>query len=150
MPTLAQNKHAWHDYQILEKFEAGLILTGPEVKSAKGGQVNLQGAYVIPKVGELWLTGCSIAPYAPAKGVQQGYDPTRDRKLLLTSHELGYLTGKLKQRGLTLVPLSIYTAHRFVKVELGLSRGKTRYDKRVTLRKRETDREIRRTLTPKR
>lgn len=146
MPTLAQNRHALHDYHILEKFEAGLVLSGPEVKSAKGGRLSLQGAYVVPKGVELWLTGVNIAAYQPAKGSVVVQVPERDRKLLLRRAEISYLMGKLRQGGLTLVPLSVYTAHRFVKVELGLARGKTRYDKRVTLRQRETDREIRRTL----
>ena len=146
MPTLANNRRATHDYQILEKFEAGLMLSGAEVKSAKGGRINLHGAYVIPKGTELWLTGVNIAAYVPAKGSQVGYEPEHDRKLLLKRAELSYLMGKLGQGGLTVVPLSVYTSHRFVKVELGLARGKTRYDKRSTLRKRETDREVRRTL----
>lgn len=147
MPTLAQNKRVFHDYQILEKFEAGLVLTGPEVKSAKGGRLNLQGAYVIPKGTELWLTGCDIAMYGPAKASGQVYDAKRDRKLLLKRRELGYLLGKLNQVGLTVVPLSVYTAHRFIKIELGLARGKTQYDKRAAIRKRETERELRRSLT---
>ncbi len=146
MPTLAQNRKALHEYQILEKFEAGLVLSGAEVKSVKGGRAALTGAYVIPKGTELWLTGCHIAPYAPAGSRQLGYEAERDRKLLLKRSELQHLSGKLRQGGLTVVPLSLYTAHRFVKVELGLARGKTRYDKRVTIRKRETEREIRRTL----
>jgi len=146
MPTLAHNRRAPHDYHILEKFEAGLVLSGAEVKSAKAGHLSLQGAYVIPKGTELWLTGTRIAAYPPAKGSSLSQDPERDRKLLLRRAELSYLSAKLRQGGLTLVPLSVYTAHRFVKVEIGLARGKTRYDKRVSLRKRETDREIRRTL----
>jgi len=146
MPTLADNRRATHDYQILEKFEAGLVLSGAEVKSAKAKHLSLQGAYVIPKGTELWLTGARIAAYPPAQGTGLAQDPERDRKLLLRRPELSYLMGKLGQAGLTLVPLSVYTAHRFVKVEIGLARGKTRYDKRSALRKRETDREIRRTL----
>jgi SsrA-binding protein len=146
MPTLAENRKARHDYSILEKFEAGLVLTGPEVKSIKNGRANLQGAFVIPKGNELWLTNMHVAPYPPAKREQVGYNPERDRKLLLASSELGHLMGKLKEKGLTLVPLSLYTAHRFIKVELGLGRGKTKYDKRFSLRQRETEREIRRSL----
>lgn len=146
MPTLAQNRRALHDYKILEKMEAGLVLTGAEVKSAKGGRVNLQGAYVIPKGGELWLTGMNIAAYPPAKRAEVVYDPLRDRKLLLKQSELSYLLGKIKERGLTLVPLSVYTTHRFVKVELGLGQGKSRYDKRVSIRKREVAREIKSSL----
>ncbi|MBI5466108.1 MAG: SsrA-binding protein SmpB [Candidatus Kerfeldbacteria bacterium] len=150
MPTLTQNKRARYDYEILQKYEAGLVLSGPEVKSAKLKHVVLQGAYLIPKGNELWLTGCSIAPYPPASGVQAGYDARRDRKLLLKSSELSYLLGKMREPGLTLVPLSLYTAHRLVKLEFAVARGKTRYDKRAAIRKRETAREIRSSLTIKR
>jgi len=146
MPTLAENRKARHDYQILETLEAGLVLTGPEVKSAKGGRANLQGAYVIPKGNELWITGMNIAAYPPAHGVQTGYDPVGDRKLLLKKSELSYLVGKLKEQGLTLVPISLYTAHSLVKISLGIARGKTKYDKRVSIRKREVDRELRSNL----
>jgi SsrA-binding protein len=147
MPQLTQNKRAYYDYNILQKYEAGLVLTGPEVKSAKQGQVVLQGAYLIPKGSELWLTGCSIAPYSPARGVQEGYDARRDRKLLLKASELQYLLGKMREPGLTLVPLSLYTSHRFIKLEFALARGKTKYDKRTAIRKREVAREIRSSLT---
>lgn len=142
MPTLAQNRRARHDYEILETFEAGLVLSGAEVKSAKGGRINLQGAFVIPKGEELWLTGANIAAYAPA-GQGRVYDPIRDRKLLLKRSELQHLSGKVRERGLTLVPLSVYTSHRFVKLELALARGKTRYDKRAAIRRREIEREVR-------
>jgi SsrA-binding protein len=146
MPTLTQNRRAMHDYKILEKMEAGLVLTGAEVKSAKGGRVNLQGTYVIPKGGELWLTGMNIAAYLPAKGAEAIYDSLRDRKLLLKHKELSYLLGKIKEHGLTLVPLSVYTTHRFVKVELGLGKGKSSYDKRASIRKREVEREVKSSL----
>ncbi len=146
MSKLADNKRALYDYQILEKFEAGLVLTGPEVKSAKGGRINLQGAYVIPKGSELWLSGADIALYLPAKTQQVGYDSKRDRKLLLKQAELAYLLGKIKEKGLTLMPLSVYTSRRLIKLEIGLARGKTRYDKRAEIRKREVNREIRSSL----
>lgn len=146
MSTLAHNKRALHEYQILEKFEAGLVLSGAEVKSTKGGRANLQGSYVIPKGNQLWLTGVNIAGYPPAKREQVGYDPARDRKLLLHTREMSYLIGKLKEKGLTVVPISIYTAHRLVKVELGVARGKTLHDKRATIKKRENQREIRSSL----
>lgn len=146
MPVLAENRKALHEYSILEKFEAGLVLTGPEVKSVKAGRASLQGAYVIPKGNELWLTGMHVAAYPPAQREQLNYNPEQDRKLLLGLAELKYLAGKMKQKGLTITPLTLYTSHRFIKVELGLARGKTRYDKRVSLRRRETDREIRRSL----
>lgn len=148
MPTLAQNRKARHDYDILETYEAGLVLTGAEVKSVKGGRINLQGSFVVPKGNELWLTGCHIAPYAPAAGTSPSYDPLRDRKLLLKQTELQHLAGKVRESGLTLVPLSVYTAHRFVKLELALARGRTRHDKRAAIKRREVEREVRkRTLT---
>ncbi|MBU1039432.1 SsrA-binding protein SmpB [Patescibacteria group bacterium] len=146
MPILADNKKVRHDYQILDKFEAGLVLEGAEVKSAKGGRINLHGAYVIPKQGELWITGLNIAAYPPAKGWQVAYDPIRDRKLLLKAKELGYLLGKQREKGLTVVPVSVYTRHGFIKLEIAVARGKTRYDKRDALRKRETKRELSRSL----
>ncbi len=146
MPTLAENRRARHDYEILEKFEAGLVLSGAEVKSVKLGRLNLQGSYVLARGLELWLVGAQIAPYGPAGPQQSGYDPKSDRKLLLKRQQLGYLVGRLTQDRLTLVPLSAYTAHRFVKLEIGLARGRTRYDKRAAMRKREIDRSIRRTL----
>lgn len=145
MATLTENRRARHDYEILEKIEAGLVLTGAEVKSAKAGRIQLQGAYVLPRGQELWLTGAQIAAYAPA-GQQDSYNPSRDRKLLLTRREIAHLFGKLSEQGLTLVPLSVYTSHRFVKVELGLARGKTKYDKRATIKKREAARDARRSL----
>ncbi len=148
MPSLAQNRKARHDYEILETYEAGLVLSGAEVKSVKAGRVNLQGSFVIPKGIELWLTGCHIAPYAPAAGTSPGYDPMRDRKLLLKHSELMHLAGKSRQAGLTLVPLSVYTAHRFVKLELALARGRKQHDKRAAIKRREIEREVRqRTLT---
>jgi SsrA-binding protein len=146
MPQLAENRKARYDYSILEKFEAGLVLTGPEVKAIKGGRANLQGSFVLPKGLELWLVGMQVAPYPPAKREQVGYDPKRDRKLLLGDFELKHLIGKLREKGLTVVPLSLYTSHRFIKVEVGLARGKTRYDKRIALRQRETAKEIQRSL----
>ncbi len=145
MATIAENRRARHDYEILERVEAGLVLSGAEVKSAKTGRVQLQGSYVLPKGQELWLTGMHIAPYAPA-GAGVSYQPIRDRKLLLKRRELSHLFGKLAEQGLTLVPLSVYTSHRFVKVELGLGRGKTRHDKRASIKKRETERDMRRSL----
>lgn len=148
MPTLAQNRKARHDYDILETYEAGLVLSGGEVKSAKAGRVNLQGAFVVPKGQELWLTGCHITAYAPAAGTGASADPLRDRKLLLKHNELQHLAGKVREQGLTLVPLSMYTAHRFVKVELALARGRARHDKRAAIKRRELEREVRkRTLT---
>ncbi len=146
MKVIAENKKALFNFNIQEKFEAGLVLSGPEVKSIKRGNVNLQGSYVIPKKGELWLVGCYIAPYSPAKNAQINYDPKRDRKLLLTKKEISYLLGKISVRGLTIIPLSVYTTHRLVKIQLAVAVGKKRVDKRQAIKKREIDREIRRSL----
>ncbi|MFH1112173.1 MAG: SsrA-binding protein SmpB [Patescibacteria group bacterium] len=146
MPHIADNKKALFNFKIQEKFEAGLVLTGPEVKSAKRGSVNLQGSYVIPKQGELWLVGAHIAPYAPARGVQKNYDPKRDRKLLLTKKEISYLLGKSSATGLTIVPMAVYTTHRLVKVQIAVAIGKKMHDKRAAIKKREVERDIRRSL----
>lgn len=146
MKPIVENKRALFDFNIQEKFEAGLVLTGPEVKSVKKGSINLQGSYVLPKGGEMWLVGAHIAPYSPAKGAQIHYDPKRDRKLLLTKKELSYLLGKSSSKGLTIVPVSVYTTHRLVKCQIAVATGKKKHDKRVAIKKRELEREIRRSL----
>lgn len=149
MAVLAKNKRAFFDYEILERWEAGLVLTGPEVKSAKAGQVNLKGSFVSVVAEKPILLNCHIASYKPAKRIQKEYDPTHTRKLLLNKHEIKSLIGKAAQKGLTLLPLSMYTKKGLVKVEIGLGRGKRKYDKREELKKRATDREIRRALRGK-
>lgn len=149
MPQIATNKRALHDYQVLEKLSAGIVLSGPEVKSAKAGQVNLRGSFAILKGEELWLTGCHIGPYKPAISVQAGYVPTRDRRLLIRREEIRTLIGKMRQAGLTLLPLSVYTLRGLVKVELGLCRGKKAHDKREAIKRREVERDIRRAIRNK-
>jgi len=147
MPTITTNKKALHDYQVLEKIEAGIVLTGPEVKSVKAGQINLKGGYIsIDSQSQVWLTGVHIAHYKPAAAVQISYNPSRTRKLLLSKKEINYLRGKEKERGLTILPISVYTKGNLIKLEIGLVRGKKQYDKRQTIKKREIDREIRRKL----
>jgi len=147
MPTLATNKKALHDYQVLEKMEAGLVLTGPEVKSAKAGSINLKGSYIsIDGASQAWLVGVHIAPYKPARSSQTNYQPNQNRKLLLNKKEINYLRGREQERSLTIMPISVYTKGSLIKVELALVRGKKQYDKRETLKKREVDREIRRKL----
>jgi SsrA-binding protein len=145
MPTLAINKKAKHDYEIIDTFEAGLVLLGHEVKSVRGGGLSLQGAYAAVRGGEAWLIGAHIRRYSPA-GRLEGYDPERTRKLLLRRRELQRLIGKLQEKRLTLVPISVYTRGSKIKVELGLARGKKQYEKREALRKRDLDRELRRSL----
>lgn len=144
MPELASNKKALFDYAILSELEGGLVLTGPEVKSVKAGQVSLRGSFVtIDARGRAWLTGAHVAPYAPAKTVQKDYDPYRSRQVLLKKEEIAELRGFQRTRGLTMVPLSVYTKGRLVKVRIGLARGKKKADKREAIKARDIAREIR-------
>ncbi|MDD5144538.1 MAG: SsrA-binding protein SmpB [Candidatus Pacebacteria bacterium] len=145
MEVLTENKKAYYKYQIGEKFEAGVSLLGQEVKSIKSGRINLAGAYVMLKGGEVFLVGSSIPPYQP-KNSPANYNPERSRKLLLKKSEINYLIGKTKERGLTLVPLLVYTKKGKIKIEIGLGRGKREFDKRDAIKKRESDREIKREL----
>jgi SsrA-binding protein len=138
--TVATNRRARHDYEILETVEAGLVLRGTEVKSLRAGQVNFKDSYATMRNGEAWLTGCHISPYS--HGTDANHDPERDRKLLLHRREIARLTGKVAERGLTLVPLRLYFKHGRAKLELGLARGKKLHDKRSALREREVRREM--------
>jgi SsrA-binding protein len=145
MPELAMNKRARYDYEILETLEAGLVLTGQEVKSVREGRMILTGAHAVIAKGELVLVGAQIPVYKAA-GMLEGYDSKRTRKLLVHKAELAKLFGKLEQKGLTFVPISVYTKGPFIKMSLGLGRGKREYDKRETIKKRDLDREARRSL----
>lgn len=145
MPTLAVNKKARHDYEILETFEAGIQLEGQEVKTIREGRVGLLGSYVNIRQGQAWLLNAHIPKY-PQAGPLPGYDPYRTRRLLMHRRELMKLMGRLEQKGLTLIPLSVYTKRSLIKLEIGLGRGKTKHDKRDTVRKRDLDREVRRSL----
>jgi SsrA-binding protein len=142
MPTLATNKKAFFDYTILEKYEAGIVLSGQEVKSVRNGHIHLKGSFAVCKDTELYLINAHIPPY-PHAGKIPSYNPEHSRKLLLKKKEINRLIGLLKQKGLTLVPLSVYTTANRIKVELGLCRGKQQYEKRETIKKRATEREIR-------
>ncbi|MDD5251672.1 MAG: SsrA-binding protein SmpB [Patescibacteria group bacterium] len=142
MPQLAANKKAFHDYEILEKFEAGLQLAGQEVKAVRNGRMSLQGAYVTIVGGQLQLLNAHLPKYDKA-GPLADYDPDRTRRLLIHRRELQRLAGKLEQKGLTLVPLSVYTKGSLIKLEFGLARGKKQYEKRETIKKRDLDREMR-------
>ncbi len=137
-----ENKKARFDYEILEKFEAGIVLSGHEAKSIKTGHVNLAGAHAIVRGGELFLVGMDVPSFQP-KNAPANYDSMRTKKLLLNKKEISYLIGKTKS-GLTLVPVRLYNKGARVKIELGLARGKKQYDKRETIKKRETEREIKR------
>jgi SsrA-binding protein len=145
MAILAENKKAWFDYEILETFEAGIQLQGFEVKSVRLGRMDLSSSYVLIRNHESYLLNAKIHPFQP-KNAPENYDPQKTRKLLLGKKELKYLEGKLTQRGLTLVPLRVYTKGRFVKLGVALAKGKKGYEKRELLRKKAMEREIERTL----
>ena len=145
---LAKNRQAYAEYEVLDTYEAGIKLTGPEVKSIKNGQIKLQGSYASPNPATkaLRLVGAHVSAYKPAAGVQADYDPTRSRILLLKKKELATLAGKLKEKRLSLVPLSVYSKAGLIKVELGLVRGKKQYEKREQIKKRDIERELGRKL----
>jgi len=141
MKILSQNRKAYHDYEILETYEAGIALTGTEVKSCKNGQVNLRDSYIRINNGEAFLLNAHISPYE--KGNYTNHEPTRTRKLLLHKREINKLAGKSQEKGLTLVPLRLYLNERgLVKVELALAKGKALYDKREDARQKDASREI--------
>ncbi len=139
---IAQNKKAYHDYRIEETLEAGIALTGTEVKSLRAGRVNLRDSYAAVENGELFLIGVHISPYE--QGNIFNHDPLRKRKLLVHARELRRLYGKVRLAGYTLVPTKMYFKNGLAKVELGLAKGKTTYDKRQTLAKKEAEREMER------
>lgn len=142
--VVASNRKARHDYHIEDTVEAGIMLTGSEIKSIRAGQVNLRDGFAAIRNGEAWLLNVHIAPYHQAS--YTNHEPRRDRKLLLHRREINRLTGKLQEKGLTLVPLQIYLKNSRAKVELGLARGKKLYDKRETLRERDDHRQMTRAL----
>ena len=145
MKPLAVNRKARYDYEILETFEAGLVLLGHEVKAIKTGKASLKSSFVNIKNSELFLINANIAPYQP-KNTPSNYDPERSRKLLLKKSEISSLIGKLKQKGLTLVPIKLYTRRRKIKLQFGLAKGKRQFDKREKIKKREFTREKNRIL----
>ncbi len=142
---LAENRRARYDYEILDTYEAGLVLHGYEVKSIKTGRVSLRGAYVVIKNNEAYLINTLIPPYQPAN-TPDDYNPERSRKLLLNKSEIKSLIGKSKQKGLTLVPLKLYTKRGKIKLGLAVAKGKRKIDKREAIKKRETEREVQREL----
>jgi SsrA-binding protein len=142
MGILSANARATHDYDIMETYTAGVVLTGHETKSAKLGRMDLAGSRAVVRGGEAYLVGASIHSFQPGNA-PDGYDATRTRKLLLSRAEIKYLTGKLES-GLTLIPLKVYTHHALVKIELGLGKIRKKHDKREVIKKRETERELRR------
>jgi len=142
---LAKNRRATFDYDLIKKYEAGLVLRGMEVKSVKNGHASLKGSFVTVHNNELFLTNAHISPYKFAGNIKD-YDPTTSRKLLLHKKEIKYLLGKSKTEGLTMVPLSLYTVRNRVKLEFALARGKKKYDKRETLKKRTARKEMERRM----
>ena len=137
---IARNRRARHDYQILDSWEAGIVLTGTEVKSLREGKANLSDAYGVVKDGELWLLNLHISPYE--QGNQFNHDPTRTRKLLLHKREIRRMIGAVERQGLTLVPLELYFKKGRAKVAMALGKGKKQHDKRADERKREDERDM--------
>lgn len=148
MSVLAENKKAHFDYEILDKYEAGLVLLGHEVKSIRTGKISIKGSYVVINGDEAFLIGSVIAPYQP-NNTPKEYDPKRSRKLLLKKSEITELIGKSKEGGFALIPLKVYTKYATIKLEFGIGKGKKKRDKRESIKKRETDREIERALKEK-
>ena len=142
--SIAKNRRARHDYAILDTYEAGLVLTGSEVKSLRDGKANLSDAYGIVRNGELFLLNLHISPYERAS--YNNHEPTRTRKLLLHKREIRRLIGAVERQGLTLVPLDLYFSNRRVKAKLALVKGKQLHDKREDLKKKDAEREIARAL----
>jgi SsrA-binding protein len=140
--VIATNRRARFDYDIVDDFEAGLVLTGSEIKSLRAGKANLKDSFGHVRNGEVWLVGAYIAPYSFAR--EGGHDPERSRKLLLHRHEIDRITGALAEKGLTLVPMRLYLRDGKAKVQIGLGRGKRTVDKRADIRKREHEREMER------
>ncbi|MEK7635183.1 MAG: SsrA-binding protein SmpB [Patescibacteria group bacterium] len=142
---LIQNKKAYFNYEILEKIEAGIELLGFEVKSLKKGQGTLEGSHITIRGNEAFVINMQIPPYQPAN-TPKDYDPTRNRRLLVTKKEIERLLKEESTKGLTIVPLSVYNKGKKLKLEIAIVRGKKKFDKRETIKKRDTDREIRREL----
>jgi SsrA-binding protein len=145
---VAVNRQAFHNYEILDRLEAGIVLTGTEVKSAREGLVNLKDAYGLVKGGEVWLLNCHISPYS--HGNYANHDPLRTRKLLLNQSEIRKLIGRTTEKGLTLIPLRLYFKDGRLKCELGLGRGRKLHDKREVARLKTIDKEARQAISQRR
>ncbi len=143
MANYAENRKAYFNYEVLEKYEAGIELSGIEVKSVRSGRMSLEGAFVIVRGGEVFLINANVPPYQ-VNNTPKDYDPLRNKKLLLTKKEIIELSGSEKNKSLTIVPMSVYNKNRKIKVQIALVRGKKQHDKRESIKKRDTDREIRR------
>lgn len=147
--AIATNRKAYHDYFIDETYEAGIVLTGAEIKSIRAGRVSLRDGFALIKDGEAWLLNAHIAPYKHATD-RSNHDPKRDRKLLLHRYQINRLRERVRQKGYTLIPLRIYLKNNRAKVEIALARGKKLYDKRRAIAKREAQREMERALSRRR
>lgn len=145
MSTLANNSKVLFDYEILERFTAGLELLGPEVKSIREGKMNLRGSFVVIRGSEAFLIGAEIPAHQP-KNAPKNYDPKRVRRLLLSRKELQELMDAEKTKGLTIVPISVYNKGKFLKIDIAIARGKRKFDKRQAIKKRDVERDLRRTL----
>lgn len=143
--TFAQNKKASFNYEFLEELEAGIELLGNEVRAVRTGHASLEGSHGTIRGGEAFLVGATIPPYQP-NNTPKGYEPMRNRRLLLTKKELSRLAGLEKQKGLTIVPISLYNKGRKIKVRLAVARGKKKFDKRESIKRRESERDVQRTL----
>lgn len=143
MKIYSENKKAHYDYEIIEKYEAGLVLQGQEVKSIKTGHINLAGSYVVMHDNEPVLIGAKVPPYQP-KNAPVDYNPERQRKLLLNKKEIDYLAGRVKERGFSLVPLKVYDNNGRIKLEFGVARGKKHFDKKEKIKTRDVERDIQR------
>ena len=146
MKVYSENKKAGFDYEVLEKFEAGMVLFGQEVKSIKTGHINLSGSFVTIRAGEPYLLGVKVPPYQP-NNAGADYREDRDKKLLLNKKEIDYLAGKSKTKGFSLIPLKIYDNNGRIKLEFGLARGKKQYDKKEKIKKRDILRDTQRELS---
>ena len=147
MIIYSENPKANFDYEIVDKYEAGIQLSGPEVKSIKTNGISLKSAYVrIMGSGSIFLINSHISKYKPAFSAQQNYDPERSRKLLLHNKEIIKLFSKVKEKGLTIIPLKVYLKGKYIKVEIGLAKGKKLYDKRESIKKRDIEKDMRREL----
>ncbi len=144
MKIIAQNKKAFHDYHIEDRIEAGISLKGTEVKSVREGKVTLKDSYVIIKAGEALLLNCHISPYS--HGNIMNHDPVRTRKLLLHKKEISKVQGKLQQKGYSLIPLKVYFKGPYIKIEVGLAKGKRFFEKRESIKEREAKREMERAM----
>ena len=143
MANYAENRKVYFNYEILEKYETGIELLGSEVKSVRAGKMSLEGAFVIVRGGECFLINANVPPYQP-NNTAKDYDPLRNKKLLLTKKEIGILADSGNNKSLTIVPISVYNKGRKIKISIALAKGKKKFDKRETIKKRETDREVRR------